>query len=150
MKKSKSSEIDVWIKEAGSVHVLWHGLCDYLKRWYHTKHHGHKKDFTPSKRWYRLVDFTKVANYRAAQRILNFTKRNPEVVDVRCDDNTFSGSHIFLVPHCSKKDFMGTTMIFVPQNAREQNVMFLYPCHLDNLIKELQKMQKLEKKRRKK
>lgn len=138
------------LEKATNVHTVYHGLCVHLRRWYFKIYFRHKKDLTPSKKKYRRVDWPQVRGYRAVKRIVKFASKNPEVIDVCCDDHIFSSSNIFLIPHSTKKKFMGVTMLFVPQCAEEQNIMFLYPGHLDNLIKQLTKLQKEQRKLKRK
>lgn len=137
------------LKEAMDVHVLWHALCKYLRRWYFTLCYGIKFDLTPSKRQYRDVAFDKVVGYRAMKRLDQFSKKHPGMISVGCDDNTHSGSSIYLIPHEAKNDYMGTTLLFVPQVSSDRNVLFFYPYELDNLICELQKLQKRQRSKKK-
>jgi hypothetical protein len=44
---------------------------------------------------------------------------------------------------------MGTTLLFVPQVSSDRNVLFFYPYELDNLICELQKLQKRQRSKKK-
>lgn len=133
------------LKEAMDVHELWHALCRYLRRWYFTSCYGIKNDLAPSKKKYREVAFDKLVGYRTMKRLDQFSKKHPGMISVGCDDNSFSSSTIYLIPHESKNDYMGTTLLFVPQVSSDRNVLFLYPYELDNLICELQKLQKKQR-----
>ena len=76
------------------------------------------------------------------RKIEKFIKKNPDIIEVRCDDDVHAGSSLYLIPHENKKEYWGTTVLFVPQCTPDKNTFFLYPEHLDNLIKELQEIQK--------
>ena len=136
------NDIEKTIAEVNITHKIWHSLHSYLKKWYYRKVPGIKNDFTSSKRLYREVDFKEVVGYRAMQRMRKFVARNPQVIEISCDDDHHSSSAIYLIPHESKQNYMGTTMFFVPQNSPDSNLAFLYPNNLDKLIKELQKLQR--------
>lgn len=127
------------MREVRETHTLWWSLVDYLKRFYFTLEHGHKKDFTASKRKYRVVDMGAVKGYRAMVRMDRFCVEHPEVVGVPCDDHIHSSSSIYLIPHDGGVGrFMGITFLYVSQNAPEQNCLFLYPNEIRGLIEALQ------------
>jgi hypothetical protein len=155
-------EIAEMDRESMETHKLWHGLCEYLRKFYFTKERPllwgkvkkRKDDELPtkefldsckSKREIKVLDFKQVKGYDAMTRIGKFADKNPGIVEVRTDDDWFAGSSVFLIPHENEKKFMGTTVMVVPQCSPDGNLFFLYPHHLDNLIKELQKIQQKEK-----
>jgi hypothetical protein len=143
-----SKEFEQMMKEVDSIHKVWHALTKHLAKWYYALNLGWKNDLTPSKRKYKEVDFSKVKGYQAMKRMDLFIRAHPEIIEVSCDDHHFSSSSLYLIPHETKKKFMGTSVLYISQNAPEQNVFFLYPSHLDGLIEELQKIQKRERKKR--
>jgi hypothetical protein len=127
------------------VHKTWHSFCDYMKKWYFKKVNGIKKDFSPSKRKYKVFDGEQMVGYEAMCRASRFAKDNPDVIITPCDDSSHMSSDIALIIHEGEDHFMGTTMILMPQCGRDINQVFLYPHHLDMLIEKLQEIQKREK-----
>ena len=105
-----------------------------------------RKGLIHTKRKYKDFDITQMKGYKAITRIEKFIKKNKQIIPVMCDDSGHATSYFYLIPHKTKKEYWGTTALFVPQCSSEQNVFFLYPENLDELIKELQKLQKTEKK----
>lgn len=127
------------------VHETWHSFCDHMKKWYFKKVKGIKKDFSPSKRDYKVFESEKMVGYEAMCRVSKFAKDNSDIMITGCDDSSHMSSDIALIIHDSSTHFMGTTMILLPQNGKDINQVFLYPHHLDNLIKKLQVIQKRQK-----
>jgi hypothetical protein len=72
-------------------------------------------------------------------KIQKWAKKYPD--DVRiigCDDSTFSSSCLVLIEHKSKDQYMGTTVVYIPQCTGEKPIeFFLYSSHRDNLIEAL-------------
>ena len=127
------------------VHKTWHSFCDHMKRWYYVLYYGWKKDLTRSKRKYKEFDSQQMVGYKAMCRLATYAKGKPDILINGCDDSHHMGSNIALIIHDCEDRFMGTTMILLPQNGRDINQVFLYPHHLDQLIKNLQRIQKREK-----
>lgn len=125
-----------------TVHTVWHSFCGYMKRWYYKKFQGYKKDLTQSKRQYKMFDSTNMVGYRAMCRIARYAKNKEDIFITGCDDNCFMGSSILLITHENKNEFMGTTIILMPQSKYEINQVFLYPGHLDSLMKKLKEIQR--------
>lgn len=68
--------------------------------------------------------------------IEKYTIDHPEIEICGCDDASFAGSDIVLVPHPD----MGITVLYIPQLSGNSAQFFLYPGHLQNLIDTLIKM----------
>ena len=57
---------------------------------------------------------------------------------VRCDDSSYMGSDLVLIEHKNKDEYMGTTVIYIPQNCVTPPAeFFLYPSHARELCKVL-------------
>ena len=129
------------------VHHLWWKLCNYMKKWYYTKERVFLfKTKKMGKRTYKFPDLSKAIGYDAICRMDKFVKKNPDVIDVRCDDSVHAGSDLYLIPHENKDEYWGTTVLFIPQCTNVQNEFFLYPNHLNKLIEELKKIQQRQNK----
>jgi hypothetical protein len=122
-------------------------IVKYHKRWHDTR-----KDI--ERRQHRWHDFVqKVLNkkhnkgevlsgYKLQEVAEKYAKRYPkEVFIATCDDSYFTGSRIIIIP--VKK--MGANMVYIPQNDQcgKPVDLFLYPYHLDSLLKGLQKAKKM-------
>lgn len=71
------------------------------------------------------------------ERVEKYVKRScPEIKVIRCDDSDFSGSILLLIPH----PLMGVSVIFIPQQSKIQNNLFLYSGHITALINGLNEM----------
>lgn len=85
------------------------------------------------------------------QAMRKFAKGHPEIQHAGVDDSSFSGSDIWLIPHYidSKKfgrEYMGTTLLYIPQCSGEAPIeMFMYPAHLEGVLKALKAAQKFGK-----
>jgi len=146
----KNKSFQQVIKECQAVHKVWYDFIDHFKKCYYRmaqKGIFKNKKVVLSKRKYKEFDINKMVGYDAMTMMDKFVSANKSIIPVRCDDSTHSGSSLYLIPHESRKDYMGTTVLFIPQCTKEQNNFFLYPDHLDKLIKELQKIQKRTKKK---
>lgn len=53
---------------------------------------------------------------------------------IRCDDYYHSSSIIVLFEHFNQDNYMGQTMVCVPQNSGNPCIVFLYPSHRNDLI----------------
>ncbi len=76
--------------------------------------------------------------YDVMERVEEYVKTHPDVVELSVDDDVFASSDLVLVPHPT----MGITVTFIPQCTNVQNTFFLYPNHIENLIKTLKEMQR--------
>lgn len=72
--------------------------------------------------------------YEAIEKARRIAKRNKGHVQiVHCDDSAFTTSAILLVDHENDDQYMGTTVIYLPQNQGCREEFFLYPDHRENL-----------------
>ena len=83
----------------------------------------------------------KFSGYDLMQRMARFACRYPTCKILTCDDSSHSGSYILLIPHENKTEYWGTTLIITPQFG-QPTAIFLYPGHLDEMLKALQATQK--------
>lgn len=130
------------------IHTLWWGVCNYLKKWYYDLQPGFRvvkdKDgkvgIEESKRKYKQVNFNEVVGYQALARMDKFSRENPDIITVGCDDSFHSGSTLYLIPHKTEEEYWGTSVLYIPQNGGDRNLFFLYPCHLKELLKALNRI----------
>jgi hypothetical protein len=72
----------------------------------------------------------KYSGYKMMKQVEKFAKKHPEVILLSCDDSYHAGSMIVLIPHRSKEEYWGTTVVSIPQCTGEPPLeMFLYPGH---------------------
>lgn len=73
-----------------------------------------------------------------------WAKKYPDQIHiVGCDDSYHSSSELILFEHKSNEQYIGVTVLFVPQCSGESPIeFFLYPNASKNLIKTLQAIQK--------
>lgn len=126
-------KVPKWMQSKGSVHETYH---KWIKR--------------IAKLPIILTDPTNHPpyphGYEAMVKLEKYAENKEDIFVVRCDDAAFAGSDIFLIVSKNKNDFMGTEVMFVPQCTPQANAFFLYPHHLNELVKVLQKIQKMQKK----
>lgn len=137
------------IKKEENVHYVWHSFCNYMKRWYYDICSGWKiknGKIVPSKRKYKYFNSSKMVGYQAMCRVARYSKDKDGIFITGCDDNSHMGSDIVLITHECEDNFMGTTMILMPQSKQEINQVFLYPEHVDGLIKILEEIKERSKK----
>ena len=138
-------EIKNWLNppKEKNVHYIWHSFMDYMKKWYYNLVPGFSiKTMKSTKRKYKCFDVSKMVGYKAMCRIAKYAKNKENIFITSCDDSWHMGSDIVLITHECEDRFMGTTMIFVPQCKTDINQVFLYPHHVDDLIKCLQEIKK--------
>lgn len=82
--------------------------------------------------------------YDLMERAGRWAEKFPDDVRiVRCDDASHAGSDLVLIEHRAKNDYMGTTAVFIPQCAGGSPAQFfLYPDHLDDLLRALREIQR--------
>ncbi len=80
--------------------------------------------------------------YALMEMIRNFADKNQEIEVCPCDDLAHSTSLIAFIPHQTEDEFWGVSMICVPQLEGEPTGLFLYPEHVDHLIKTLTEFKK--------
>lgn len=80
----------------------------------------------------------KWGGWELMMRLEKFAGRHKEVVILQCDDHYHASSTICLIPHVSKKEFWGTTVVIAPQmGIFPATEFFLYPDEADALAKAL-------------
>jgi hypothetical protein len=73
------------------------------------------------------------------QAVKQWAKRRHDVHVLGTDDSYFASSSLVLVEHKTERQFMGITVVFIPQCAPgPPTEFFLYPCHMEPLYKLLQ------------
>lgn len=154
-KKFTQEEVDEMINppKEKNVHYTWHNFCDYMKRWYYDLMPrlsiNKKMELTSTKRNYRNFNSSKMVGYKAMCRVERYSNDKEDILITHCDDNSHMGSRIALITHECEDDFMGTTMILIPQSKQEINQAFLYPSAVDGLIEKLKEVQKRAKEKEK-
>lgn len=111
-----------------------------------------EKNATLTHRIARKVDKIRekhVKGWPLMQALNAFARKNPKDVQVvGCDDSLFANSDLFLIDHKVPRAYMGTTVLFVPQCTGEDPIsFFLYPNHVDALLKALKRVKKKHTKR---
>jgi hypothetical protein len=73
-------------------------------------------------------------------RVDKWAEKYPKDVKLcHCDDDYFSNAELVLIEHKSQAQYMGTTVVYIPQCTGEQPIQFfLYPDDRRQLIKTLQ------------
>lgn len=148
MKAPQITSEDLLLKIKSS-HAVWHKFSNWMVKsfgsdlhgkWKVIKIKGHKdikyRSFNDLELSRRLVGhevMTKVRRY--------ITRYCPEIIEINCDDTTYCGSTILLIPHPSH----GITMMFIPQCTKIQNQIFLYERHYKQLTKALRTMKNVYK-----
>lgn len=90
----------------------------------------------------------KAKGYKAIQAAEKFVSKTPGTYEVRCDDDIFAGSSLIVIPHETRKKYMGASVTYIPQCTGENpTTLFLYPHHVNHLMKVLKKLQKKAKKK---
>lgn len=109
------------------IHALWHKFA--------------KKFMDQNERFH-------LSGYELITEVEKFTKRYPQIQTIRCDDRYFASSDLVLIPHENDTEYMGTTVVYIPQCAPDSpTTFFLYPNHVDYLLKGLKVVQKNSKKK---
>ena len=84
------------------------------------------------------------------RNIDNWVKKWPkDVTFLSCDDEMFMGARIILITHQCKRNYMGTTLVYITQTGHFSQ-LFLYPGHMSELIKALVRITNGSKPRMKK
>lgn len=152
MKKIKQGDTPLEV-ETRKTHEVWHKFSNWLVKTFGKELHG-KWEFTELigdngrkiKFKHRSFDdlelSRRLVGYDVMCKINRFVKRCcPEIKIIGCDDSTYSGSDIILIPHPKH----GITVIFVPQCTTIQNQFFLYENHHKALVKALTEMREVYK-----
>ena len=125
------------------VHYVWYKFVKAFKKevniqWneYTTK----DKNGKDKKVRFRTSNLVyKWSGFELAKRIEKWAKKWPnDIKIVRCDDAYHAGSDLVLIEHKAPVNYMGTTVLYIPQCTGEQPIeFFLYPCHREELVKAL-------------
>lgn len=108
-------------KDSKAIHVVYH---DYVKR----------------------IESKKLLGYDLMLAVEKWAKKWPNDVIINCvDDDFHMGSNLIFILHKSKKSFFGTTVIPIMQKGDPAIRYFMYPGHLNEIMKTLQKIQKITK-----
>ena len=89
----------------------------------------------------------KLTGYPLMKAIEAFAEKYPEHITItRCDDTWFTGSDIVLIEHRTETQYMGVTLIYVPQNSNgtdsTPSELFLYPGASKALMNALEAIEK--------
>lgn len=77
----------------------------------------------------------KFTGYELITKVEKWAKNHKnDVILCACDDSHFMDSLLCLVDHKTKNSYMGTTMVYIPQNGIGTSEAFLYPGHAKGLI----------------
>lgn len=120
---------------ATNIHYVWHKFQHaFLQRDEQGNVDPYANDWT----------FHGGANWAGVER---FAKRYPnDVWLVRCDDAHHASSDLILVDHKTRDQYMGTTVVYVPQCTGEKPIQFfLYPSHRFRLAGALDTISRLAK-----
>jgi len=113
--------------ELEELHGPYWRFQEHMKQWYHDE----RGEFDP----------TQLIGYECQERIEEYAKTHKdEIVIIYCDDNYYTLSILVLIPHKSKKEYWGTTVIFVPQCSGIRNELFLCADSHVDLYQALDKM----------
>lgn len=120
-------------KHAGDLHKIWHKVADLIVYKF--------EDKADKKRITRQTQF-KMLGYDLMCKLDKLEKKYPSIRITGCDDSSFMGSSIAFVPHEADGDYMGVTMLVIPQNGEEPVEVFLYPNHVHYLIETLKEFKR--------
>jgi len=82
----------------------------------------------------------RLKGYDLMEAAEKWAKKHPEIQSVRVDDDRHASSDLVIMPHENGKDFMGLTMLYIPQCTGERPIrFFLYPRAIQRLIEALSK-----------
>jgi hypothetical protein len=119
----KGLDTQVAIQESSlKLHKVWH---DYLENFYDFKGCEYKH-----------------TGYELIERTEEWAEKwGEEVRIVSCDDNHFMSSIILLVEHRTETNYMGTTMLCIPQVGGQPIKLFLYPGHRNEFQRALRNIE---------
>ena len=111
-------------------------LDDHFTEGVHRVWHEFIKEFMLEER-----DEFALTGWELMEKVEEWALKWPEDVRItRCDDNMFMSSLIVLIDHKTPTQFMGTTMVTIPQMGSQPQVMFLYPGHREGLREKLREI----------
>lgn len=98
-------------------------------------------DYNVHDLWHRVPNY-EGDPYAYMEALEKFASENPDVQQFGFDDDSFMTSYGFIVPHKSKYEHMGYSVIFTTQVAPPYTI-FLYPGHLESLLRGLGKAKEI-------
>lgn len=130
MSKKKMGKLD---NKVSKIHRIHNDFMNKFQKYrpkktkYEPDHHGYVW------RW---------IGYDLMERVKKWAKKHRKHVEiVHCDDDLFASSDLVIIQNKWRKEYFGTTVIYIPQCTTELPIkFFLYPHHQRNLIKALQKI----------
>lgn len=85
----------------------------------------------------------KYLGYDLMQEADKFQKKYPDRVRIaNCDDDIFTSSYLVFVSHGTGDNYMGETVVFIPQNDGTPTTFFLYPSHVDSILRTIEDIRK--------
>ena len=125
--------------DCNNTHQIWWDFCLYFTEWYYKEIDNiDSETYEPIGTKHKEFDSNKMVGYEAMMRVEEYSKTHPDIKIIPVDDGYYSSSDIVLIPHPNH----GITMIYISQNAPENNLWFLYPGYIKILQTELNKMKK--------
>jgi len=110
-----------------NVHRVWHAFQDYFIR---RVPEGEPFEFCGKMMRHEREEW-KWRGYELMCRINKWADKHPNDVFIHgCDDSHFMGSDMVYILHRSQTEWMGVTVLFVPQNGDEPKHAFYYPGHM--------------------
>ena len=86
------------------------------------------------------MDGKQLKGYELMEAADKWAEKHPEVQTVVVDDDHHATSDLVIMPHENGKDFMGLTVLYIPQCTGENPTrFFLYPRAIQRLIEALSK-----------
>lgn len=135
-------------EDVKNTHKVWHKFSNWLIKTFGEDLHGewqylegvdtNGKNIKLKYRSFNDLELSRrLVGYEVMCKIKKYvTKYCPEIKIINCDDSTYAGSDILLIPHPNH----GITIIFIPQCTTIQNQFFLYENHYKMLLKVLKEM----------
>lgn len=110
-----------------NIHRVWHDFCNR---------------FMAAPTWGTF----NIKGHELLTGVQEWAKQYPnDVRIVRVDDAAHCGSDLIFISHKCRYQFMGTSVVFIPQCTGEQaTTFFLYPSHIDDLMLALRWCQREE------
>jgi hypothetical protein len=138
------------LNKPSESHIVWHKFEKWLQKTFGKDLYGKPTTLKIGKKTVKMQSYNeaelyrRLAGYEVMCKIERYVaKFCPEIKIIRCDDSSYAGSDILLIPHPDH----GITVMFIPQCTSIQNTFFLYGNHHKMLMTELKKMKAVYKKR---
>jgi len=144
-------EFDQIKSDAEEMHRIWHKFSKWLANTYGKDLYGpwvinkiKKSDgkiLTLKYRSFNDYELSKrLCGYEVICKVEKYVKKYcPEIRILSCDDESYSGSTLLLIPHPNH----GITVMFIPQCTSIQNQFFLYNGHFKRLLQNLHEMKEI-------